>query len=133
MGRIIFIHAGLLIAALTVFFTLGAIDKARLEKASASHNPELLFNHARHLIEDGGSIYWESLIYSAEERRAALVYEEKGIAKVSSFQGVWWEWKYHNAIWICLIVGGSFMGSLITSLKIKQAEHLLSPDRQETK
>ena len=106
-----------------LFFSLGTIDKSRVSKASLSFQPNLLFAHDKLLLSDGGSIYWESLIYSAHESRAMRVWEENGETKVADgFQGSQWTWKYHNLIWIWLIIGGSAIGSIITFQRTRNAD-----------
>jgi hypothetical protein len=103
MKRILIVHLILGIVTGVIFTSLGKIDKGHLDKASLSHKPELLFAHDKLLVRDGGSIYWDSLIYWAQENRVG-----------AGFQGVTWTWKFHNLIWIWLIIGGSTLGSLFT-------------------
>ena len=97
---------------------MGAIDKNRFDKASLSHHPELLFNHARNIVRDGGSIVWESLMYSAHEGRAMQVSSEDGEVKIEDgFQGTRWTWKYYNLGWVWLVIGGSIVGSITSHLR----------------
>ncbi len=113
-----------------MFFALGSIDKNRLEKGTISHKPELFFSHDKALVSDGGSIYWESLIYSADENRRMRVWEEGEDTKIADgFQGTSWTWKYHNLVWIYLIIGGSFLGSLITWSRKNVTAQVAASDR----
>ncbi len=121
MKKILLIHLMLCIATGVIFISLGKIDKGRLDKASLSHKPELLFSHDKMLVKDGGSIYWDSLIYRAEERRATRSWLEDRENEISKgFQGVTWTWKFHNLIWIFLVIGGSTLGSMVTRHKTKK-------------
>ena len=123
MRRILTIHIILLLTAIGAFFTLGWIDKTRFDKASLSYEPELLFSYSKCLIRDGGSIYWDSLIYNAHESRRMRVWQEGGETQVADgFQGTSWTWKYHNVVWISLIIGSSFIGSFVTFRKIRHVE-----------
>ena len=123
MKMILLIHVILCIATGAIFTSLGMIDKGRLNKASLSHKPELLFAFDKGLVRDGGSIYWDSLIYSAQEYRATRAWKEDGETKIADgFQGVSWTWKYHNLVWIWLIIGGSALGSIVTFHRTRNAE-----------
>jgi len=111
MKPIILLHCVLIIIATTLFVSLAVIDKHLLEKASLSHHPDLMFSHQKSIFEDGGSISWESLMYSAYENR------EMKMDGSDDFRGTRWTWKLHNLLWIWLVLGGSFIGSMITYLK----------------
>lgn len=113
MKLIFALHAVMLVVGAGVFFAAGWFDKKRLQKASVTHKPNLLFSHEKLVFEDGGTVWWESIVYQAKEKRRAIVYEKDGERTTNNFQGVAWEWKYHNLGWICAIVGGSFVGSLV--------------------
>lgn len=115
MKKIIIIHISLCLLVSLLFWGLGSIDKNRFEKASANHKPSLLFAHDKILIKDGGSIYWESLMYRATEQRRMRTWKEQGKTIVADgFQGTSWNWKYHNLIWIWLIIVGSLISSIFT-------------------
>ncbi len=127
MKKILQIHVSLWVIIAWLFFGLGNIDKKRFEAASLSHKPSLLFSHDKLLVKDGGSIYWESLIYSAHEGRGMRAWEEDGETKIADgFQGIWWTWKYHNLVWLYLIIGGSFVGSSISCYRKNLAKQVVS-------
>jgi hypothetical protein len=118
MIRIFIIHSVLAIILTVAFFSLGFYDKSNLEKASLTHKPQLLFNHSKDIAKDGGSIYWDSRIYSASEQREMRVWEVDGETQVAAgFQGVLWTWKYHNLVWLLMILAGSLIGSFISYRK----------------
>ena len=120
MKKIILIHACMLATSIFLFFTCGVIDKGRLEKASLSHHPNLLFSHEKCVVRDGGSIYWRSLIYNGYEKRSMKLWEEdEELLGERDFQGIDWTWKYHNLVWLALMVGSSFVGSVVTCLRCK--------------
>lgn len=121
MKQILLTHIILFIVAVGTFFSLGWIDKARFDQASLSHKPKLLFSHSKHLMHDGGSIHWESVLYYAHESRRMRVWEEHGETQVANgFQknDSYWRWEYRNLIWICLMIGASFTGAIFTFLKM---------------
>lgn len=95
------------------FFTLGWIDKVRLEKASVSHKPELIYSHEKIIVKDGGSVIWESFIYEASESRRMEVIKINSEHIIEGFQGVNWKWKFHNLLLILLIVTASLVYKLI--------------------
>ena len=120
MKKSLLIHITLAVIAGTLFFGLGTIDKNRYNKASISHKPVLLFSHEKAIAHDGGSIHWDSIIYSAHEARRMRVWEEDGKQVIADgFQGKWWMWKYHNLVWISLILLASLLCSIIT-LKVSK-------------
>ena len=114
MKKAIIIHFTLSIAIGVLFFGLGSIDKNRLEQASIDYKPNLLFAHDKAIAHDGGSVHWESLMYSAHEGRRLKVWEENGKTEVTDgFQGSSWTWKYHNFVWLLLMLLASLTSCLI--------------------
>ncbi len=112
-----------------LFFGLGFIDMNRLGEATLKHKPSLLFAHSKAIAHDGGSIHWDSLIYSGHEGRRMRIWEEDGKTVVADgFQGQNWTWKYHNLIWIYLVIAGSLMGSLLTNRFKRTEESINNPD-----
>ena len=76
MKKILLIHIALWIITGALFYSLGSIDKKRLDRATITHKPSLLFAYDKLLVQDGGSIYWRSLMYSANEHRRMRVWEK---------------------------------------------------------
>jgi len=101
----------------SVFFMLGWIDKARLDQASLTNKPKLVFAHEKIIVKDGGSVIWESFIYSAGESRHMEVIQLNDMHIIDGFQGVNWKWEFHNLLWILLTVGVSFTYQFITERK----------------
>lgn len=75
-------------------------------------------------IYDGGSIRYESFVYSAlESRRREAAKDENGNdVWRAGYQGFTWSWKHLNTLWIIVILATSFLISFIRRHPINAAE-----------
>ena len=112
MKKNISIHLALFALLIAAFYAAGLVDKARLDASNADTRKVPLFSHTECYFLDGGSIGYDSFVYSAfESRRLEDVKDEDGrvLGGWSGYQGYTWRWHHLNTLWIAALLALSFM------------------------
>lgn len=96
---------------IAVFYSVGLIDRARLGASGVEIRKAPLFIHTADYFYDGGSIRYDSFVYSAfESRRREVFKDEEGRERSRpGYQGYYWRWKHLNSLWILALIGTSFL------------------------
>jgi len=112
LKKILFIHLTLFISLASAFYATGLIDKARLDTSDINTRNVPIFSYRERHVTDGGSIFYESFIYSAfESRRLEVIKDKNGISLTvqSGYQGYTWKWHHHRMLLIASILAVSFL------------------------